>query len=626
MSKRVPSSPDQSAGLRIPKTARAPQTRTSAPDRVSETNVRGNQGTWLLLGLLAVAGILRFAQVHYGLPHIYHTDEVFEVKRALKLGAGQFDWSRSVKGGLYFILFVEYAAYFVILSVTGMIHSRSDFLVRFFADPTGFWMIGRCTVALLAVANLYALYKLGLRIRNQTTGLIAAAFLMFSTEHLWSSHFITVEILMLLLICLTLLQVMNVLDHGTWRAYLLAGLFASFATMTKFPAIVVILGLVVAHGIRTRREGRPFWRLGFDPRLGGAAAAFVVSMTVLNPGFWPTLLDIVRGLVGAGVGSDGEVDPFAIRTHSTWLFYIDALRQSLGLPVFLLSVAGLIRSLIRRNPADLVLLICFFATYVLISLPPAQQMVYARYSLPMQMVIVLFGADFLVTLAARTVPGRAAGPALATVVLLAIAAPAYGGVRTAIRLHHTDTRTLALRWVEANVPPSSRIVLPGRGYEASFGTVPLANRVENVRAIVAREAADDSRWSEGTTYGGLKDQFHAAACAALANERTYDLILITEDSPQRRLQDYLDEGAQYFIIAPNWYAQFLKGQNHEEFPLVGDFYRDVLTSDRLKRLARFDPEGRPGPALEIYGVLPEPEGADTTSAVPGGDASGAAAP
>jgi hypothetical protein len=60
-----------------------------------------NHQIYLLLIILG-AFALRIWGIDFGLPHIYHTDEWFEVKRALKLGVGVFDFERVAKGGYFY--------------------------------------------------------------------------------------------------------------------------------------------------------------------------------------------------------------------------------------------------------------------------------------------------------------------------------------------------------------------------------------------------------------------------------------------------------------------------------------------------------------------------------------------
>ena len=73
-----------------------------------------------------------------------------------------------------------------------------------------------------------------------------------------------------------------------------------------------------------------------------------------------------------------------------------------------------------------------------------------------------------------------------------------------------------------------------------------------------------------------------------------------------RLDHYIDNGAEYVIIDPEKLGKFLTGVNYERFPMVGDFYQDVLESPRLEPIKRLEPADRLGPTLQIYRVIRGP--------------------
>ena len=92
----------------------------------------------IMFAILLLAFMLRIWGIGFGLPYIYSTDEWFEVKRALKLGAGLFEFERTGKGGYFYLLFIEYGIYYLILKLFGLmkqcfikprVHSRLRFWV-----------------------------------------------------------------------------------------------------------------------------------------------------------------------------------------------------------------------------------------------------------------------------------------------------------------------------------------------------------------------------------------------------------------------------------------------------------------------------------------------------------------
>ena len=95
------------------------------------------RGELTLLGvILFVALLMRLWGGSFGLPHIYHSDEGFEVYRALRLGTGEMDVDRIAKGGYYLLLFAEYLVYFVWMFITRAVTGLEDFASSFVRDPS----------------------------------------------------------------------------------------------------------------------------------------------------------------------------------------------------------------------------------------------------------------------------------------------------------------------------------------------------------------------------------------------------------------------------------------------------------------------------------------------------------
>ena len=98
---------------------------------------------WLLLSILLVTLLLRVWGIRFGLPFSYAIDEYHEVMRAFQLAAGDFNFNRTGKGGLYYLLLIQYGVYFVVLKVTGVVSTPMDFAMQFVRDQTPFYLMGR---------------------------------------------------------------------------------------------------------------------------------------------------------------------------------------------------------------------------------------------------------------------------------------------------------------------------------------------------------------------------------------------------------------------------------------------------------------------------------------------------
>ena len=91
--------------------------------------------------VLGFALVLRVWGIDFGLPYDLTYDEVHEIVRAFKLGAGEYDWQEFSKGGLYYLLFVEYGLLYVVWWLTGRIADAQDFALLYFQEPSVFCVL-----------------------------------------------------------------------------------------------------------------------------------------------------------------------------------------------------------------------------------------------------------------------------------------------------------------------------------------------------------------------------------------------------------------------------------------------------------------------------------------------------
>ncbi len=230
---------------------------------------------WLLIGL---ALLIRLWGICYGLPFIYWTDEYHEVMRALELGAGEFNLSRTGKGGFYFLLFFEYGIYYGALKVSGSSRLRGN-------SQNSLFVIRPCSTSwveqrqhCVGCATVAAAYYCGAAGISDEGGSTLRRFFLPSTSlHIDLSHRVGVDVPMMLFASLALYFGLRIVAQGRRRDYVLAGLCAALATTTKLPGILVLLPLLIAHTYRVAETpgermrwltSRDFWLAVVDFRLG----------------------------------------------------------------------------------------------------------------------------------------------------------------------------------------------------------------------------------------------------------------------------------------------------------------------------------------------------------------------
>ncbi|MDM7915351.1 MAG: hypothetical protein QUU85_08815 [Candidatus Eisenbacteria bacterium] len=358
---------------------------------------------------------------------------------------------------------------------------------------------------------------------------------------------------------------------------------------------------------------------------------------IVNPGYYPEILRLAGSRLGlATPPPQPPDDPYPLRTENVWIYYLVSIVHSLGLPIVALSAGGAVLAIRRRTMIDVSLLAFAVALYLFVCLPWSEDLIYPRYTLPIQLVLVLFAGWFVSWLLQWSFLVRRqklAAPAAAVLLGLVALPPAIASLRYDAGASRPDSRTIARQWIVEHLPPESRILIEGRGYQTSTGTVPLVNRPENIEALVARFRSADARWSGKAAGGGedsgsagygagpgsgsdsyapLKDRFHRAAVDAAASTRSFDLILFgTETLSYRRLSEYIEDGADYVVIEKDRMEKMREPGNAARFPEAARFYEDVASNGDLELMREFVPSaGGLGPVLRLYQVLRgDPDGA-----------------
>ena len=311
----------------------------------------------IFLAVILIAFALRIWGIWFGFPYLYQSDEPNEVLRALRLGMGDFDFSRTAKGGYFYLLFVEYGIFFVVLKLFNVVKGVLDFAYFFVREPWPFYLIGRVTTAVLGTLTVVFTYRLGTRTYGKVVGLAAAGFLAVDQLHVRYSHYATVDVPMTLLVVISILFACRILEDGKRKNYILAGLFTGLAAMTKLPGGLVVLPVFLAHCFTVKREGGGLRAFFLEKRLFlyGAVAALVFLAG--NPGFLVHIADNLKGVLrifadtgtGGGFVDTGELRP----PPNRFLYYLDSLADSMGWALFAIAVLGLFYAFLKRRQTDI---------------------------------------------------------------------------------------------------------------------------------------------------------------------------------------------------------------------------------------------------------------------------------
>ena len=494
--------------------------------------------------VLGAALVLRFWALGHGLPYSPSVDEPEIAERALNMmRSGSlsphpfYDYPT-----LYmYVQLVTYVARFLIGALNGQWNSVGAI------DSSTFYVWGRAVTALFGTATVLLVFQAGMR-WGARHALLAAGLLAVMPLHVQSSHYILADTPATFFIMLTLLLSLSAHERGTRVAFAWAGAAAGFAAATKYNGGIALLMPLLACLMTPRAK---------DSRLSCALAIVAASLAAFLLGAPYSVLDLPNFLNGfARLAVHFKVG--APPAEAPLITYIKHLVIQFGYPALLLAIAGFILAVVRivKGPGRVrwaVLLVMPLAQFYMIS---GQQIVFARYLLPMVPMLCLLAATAVVSgvslLRRYEIPRAPRAALIAALTAAALAHPAYASIQFDRLIGRRDTTQMAYEWITHNIAPGSFVVVETRKM-----LLPPPFKSENIAQL---------------------------------RYQTYE--------------DYRNRGVQYLVASSQSYGPYLSSpQIH---PAEYADYMRIFEQSR--EITRFTPssDGQqiPGPELRIYKVTP----------------------
>ena len=413
------------------------------------------RSTAVLLFICLLAAGLRLLALAYGLPATYNPDETPIMNRALAFAKGDLNPHNFLYPSLYFYaLFAWEVLFFAVGRAVGWFASLDAFQREFFTDPSRLFLAGRALTALFGIATVPAVYWVGRRLYDQTTGLAAAAFTAVAPVAVRDAHYVKLDVPVALFVVLTHVVLARIVTDsvaaGRRRSWLLAGLFAGLTISTHYYAAFIVIPVAVAAFVDGSKTGD--W-MRASRMLTLAAAATVAGFVIGTPFFFaePHIalrdivavreIDIDRAVVGSGAFP-------TVARYAEILF-----RDTVGWPVCLLAAIGFVWAIVAdwRRGLLLVSFTAAFLAFVSNTVPMSR---YLNVVIPL---ICLAGA-FSVTRIARAF-GQSATIAATVMTVLALVPGFIGSLETDLFFRQADTRTIARQYVETQIPDGTSILV-----------------------------------------------------------------------------------------------------------------------------------------------------------------------
>lgn len=405
---------------------------------------------WLIL-IVAAGALLRLFPIWFGLPYgLARPDEEVSTRVAARMLTGDFNPRFFHWPSFTFDLF---AALYALAGVPRRVLTGNSGLT--YAEQV---LIGRAAVACAGTATLVVLFRLGRRVADETTGLIAAALLAVAVLHVRESHFAMTDVLMTFWVTASLSLLLRAVDESerpsalTW--YTAAGLSGGLATSTKYNAAAVVAAMAAAQLL-------VFWR---SPRAIVSPRAWLPSVVfslALLAGFLSAtpyaLLDHGDFRLGLRQVSEHLSEGHGVHLGRGWIYHVKySLPFGIGITAFAAAIAGIV-PLARRYPRHGFVLGSFVvAVYSIIGSGYA---VFFRYILPIVPILCL-AAAVAVRRGAAWLASRAEVSHRATLAALLFLTVGPGLVSSAwldALLARTDTRVIAGRWLVERLRPDDTL-------------------------------------------------------------------------------------------------------------------------------------------------------------------------
>ena len=541
----------------------------------------------IIIILLALAFAVRIWGIGFGLPEIYSTDEWFEVKRALKLGALSFDFDRVAKGWFYYLLFFEYGIYYGLLKIFGTVKNSGEFLFKILYDPTEIWLLGRVSSAIIGTINCYLIYKIGKTLKNRVAGIFGALFLVFNLIHVQSSHIISVDIPLVFFISIAILMLAKEGEKLKNSHYTVLGIVMAFATMSKISALAFFPPLILYLYLENKTKLRFIENIN---KVFIFLISFIVCYLVGNPGIIFTFKKIfLWGTTFLVPGTGSSTPEFPISYfNSKFSFYIKTLLPAKSLLTLFFIFPGIFWFHKNYRNKNIIFLMYLILHFLFLSFSKSEEHVYARYLMPILPIICLyFGVGFAYV---AEIYGRykIKESFIYFLAICSLFPSAADSLKHDYRLNLKDTRDIGKEWVFKNISKDDTIAIEGTGYATSNSTIQLKLNPEFF----------EKYFLSGESSGENKDTFYKTILKVNSSQKNFRLIFTSKEEELKWAieKDIVD----YVIIRKKTMDTFKFEGNRKNFPEFYSLIREI-ENKKFQIIERFEPTKKiTGPEIYIY--------------------------
>ena len=590
---------------------------------------------YLVLGVFALAAIVRLWGIQHSLPFSYYTDEAHFVRRALSFGSGDFNPHWFHKPAFYmYTLFVEYGVYYCAGRVFGFWSSTTDLAVSFVRDPYAFYLIGRLTTVAFGLACIGGVYNIGEKHFGKHVGLIAALLLGLTYGHVEAARVVKADVPTACFGVWSMYFLLNYMKGGRAKSLVAACILAGMGAATKYYTVMMIPPIFAAI-ILLRNAGTASDRPSWTSRLrmiSLAIAVFLGACFVCSP---YNFLD-ARGRTETArplrsvmkcwqqlVTSQSEKTSDTEDTNSQLGFCGGMLdygrvamsEQGMGGVIAVPCMIGFVVVVASRLRHGLVFAL-FPIGFAVASAGSYPGYASARHQCPFYAFLAVAGGVFVVSVANRL--GSRAW-LVYSALALALCHPGFEIGRRAVDLSREDTRNAAKAWIEESVPAGTKILVDENGPQLLASETRLDVLSENAAGLdpkgqftahypayleYQRLAA-----AQGISYDLYEIRFpwwrkrsDPEGLAVLDSEYDRDMGNPARLVGVESYDFYVENGFRYAVVHSGCFARFFRERTAlaETHPAFSEFYHELFARGKLIREFPAAGENLAGPVVRVY--------------------------
>lgn len=537
-------------------------------------------GRWSIAGVLALGALVRFAGLTVGLSGTAVGDEPSVVQHAMAFGSGDLNPHYFVYPAFYmYVLFAVFGLYYAVGRLAGLFDSAESFATAFLTDAGPVYLLGRLVSATAGLAAVWVLYRFVQEAFGFRAALLSSLFLALNPFHVWDSHFAIADAPMVLTIVLALWAIDRVCEKARPLDYLLAGGAIGLGAATKYIPVLLVIPLIVAH---FWQSGLAFWRASLqDRRLWLGLAAVLVVFFFATPF---TVLDASSAL--------GHIQERIFESTSgpsqNRIIWTKLLVQYGPLFLAMVCLGGwiVVRSGTFRERMLLVFPLLF------LGIAAVRGYWATRYFSPVMPVACILVALALVRIGQRW-PVLSQGNALALMVAVILAVPAWAVIQDVRHLQQPTSRELATAWVKSSIPAGTKLVVD------PYFRFPLAPQaIEEKLRLVEQRLGRKARLVAQALRLQLKNASPGQGYYILPSRNYPESASfgMVDRQDVYNVQEYLKRGAEYFVIGLPRYGEF----EAEQYQV---FYRDLSRCCQVVYEVPPGPDPRVSPPVRIYRVV-----------------------